>query len=94
MTPEKPSKMPHRQLNGQWMVLIAENDVWLNCNSEEEALALALARVVEWEGLGQCRSGAELAAECDRTADAMEQHRFGFGTRTFRWLAEEARKRG
>ena len=94
MTPEKLSKMPVRQREDQWEVLIAENNAWVQCNSKEEAQTLALVPVLEYEALGQLRSGTEFAAELDRAADAMEQHRFGYGTRFFRWLAEEARKRG
>lgn len=84
MNPEKPNRMPVRQREDRWEVLIAEKDAWVLCDSEEDALALALTPVLEYESLERSRTGPGFADELDRTADAMDLHRFGFGSRFFR----------
>lgn len=82
-----------RQLpDGSWQVLIAEPDgVWLTCDSEEEALAIAAAPVLEYEALDRVNSGEPFASELEKTAEAFAKYRMSFGSRFFRRRAQEAR---
>lgn len=81
-----------REREGHWEVLISEpDDVWLTCDSEEDARAIAAARVLEYEALAQLRTGPQFAAELERTADVMERYRMGFGSRFLRRRAQEMR---
>jgi hypothetical protein len=87
-----PMKVRHTS-DGQWQVLISEPDLmWLTCDSEDEAQAIAAAPVLEYEALAQLNSGEKFAGELAKTADALAKHRMSFGYRFFTHLAEEARK--
>ncbi len=78
--------------NGQWQVLISEaDDIWLDCESEEDARAIAAAPVLQYQALARAESGPQFAAELRKTADVMEKYRMGFGSRFFRRRAEEVR---
>ncbi len=79
--------------NGPWQVLISEfDDVWLTCDSEDDARTIAKARVLEEEALELRNSDEQLAAQLEKTADAMERYRMGFGSRSLRRRAEEVRQ--
>jgi hypothetical protein len=79
---------------GRWEVLISErDDVWLTCDSEDDARAISAAPVLQYEALERLKSGELFAAELEKTADAMEKYRMGFGSRFLRRRAEEARHR-
>jgi hypothetical protein len=76
---------------GRWQVLISEADgAWLDCDSEEDARAIAAAPVLERQVLAEAESGAQFAAELRHTAEVMARYRLGFGSRFFRWGAEQA----
>ena len=90
--PDKPDSLAVRRVgNGPWEVLIASNDRWLPCHSEDDARLIAAAPVYEYESLERIRSGAQFANELDRLANTLEEHGIGFGARFFRRRAEEAR---
>lgn len=79
--------------NGPWQVLISEfDDVWLTCDSEEDARTIAKARVLEEVAVGRLNSGEQFAAELEKTADAMEKYRMGFGSRSLKRRAQEVRE--
>lgn len=79
--------------SGPWQVLINEaDDVWLTCDSEDDARTIAKARVLEEEALERGDSGEQFAAELERTADAMEKYHMGFGSRSLRHRAQEVRQ--
>ncbi len=82
---------PVREYQGTHEVLIVPENTWLQCHNEQDAQAIAAAPVLEYESLGGGRTGDEFAAELEETADALEKHRIGFGSRFFRRRAEEAR---
>lgn len=76
--------------DGTWQVLISGRDeVWLSCDSEEDARAIAAAPVLEYEALAQVKSGPQFAAELEKTADAMARYRMSFGSRFLRRRAQE-----
>ncbi len=78
---------------GTWQVLISEpDDVWLTCDSEEEARAIAAAPVLQYEALGRLKAGEQFKAELEKTADVMQKYRMGFGSRFLRGLAQEVRQ--
>jgi hypothetical protein len=78
---------------GRWQVLLSEaENLWLDCQSEEEARVIAAAPVLEHQVLSQAASGPKFAAELRKTAELMAKYRLGFGSRFFRWGAEEAEK--
>lgn len=78
--------------DGTWQVLISElDDVWLTCDSEEDARAIAAAPVLEYEALARVKSGEHFAAELERTADALAKYRMSFGSRFLRRRAQEVR---
>jgi hypothetical protein len=80
--------------NGHWQVLISESDeVWLECDSEEDARTIASAPVLQYEAVERLKSGERFEAELKKTADAFQKYRLGFGSRFFTWAADEARKR-
>lgn len=79
--------------DGTWQVLISEpDDVWLTCESEEEARTIAAAPVLEYQALARLKSGPQFAVELEKTADAMQKYRMGFGSRFLRRRAEEVRQ--
>jgi hypothetical protein len=79
--------------DGSWQVLISErDDVWLTCESEDEARTIAVAPVLQFEALGQLNSGEQFAAELEKTADAMAKYHMGFGSRFLRRRANEVRQ--
>lgn len=79
--------------NGPWQVLINKpDDVWLTCDSEDDARTIAKASVLEDEALELQTSDEELAAELEKTADAMERYRMGFGSRSLKRRAQEVRQ--
>ncbi len=78
--------------DGTWQVLISErDDVWLTCESEEEARTIAAAPALEYEALARLKSGPQFAAELEKTADAMQKYRMGFGSRFLKRHAQRAR---
>jgi hypothetical protein len=82
-----------RSPDGHWEVLISESDdVWLGCDSEEEARAIAAAPVLQYEALDRVRSDSQFKAELQKTADVMEKYRMGFGSRFLRRRAQELRQ--
>jgi hypothetical protein len=79
--------------DGTWQVLISErDDVWLTCDSEEDARAIAAAPVLEYEALARVKSGPQFAAELEKTADALAKYRMSFGSRFLRRRAQEVRE--
>ncbi len=79
--------------NGPWQVLINEaDDVWLTCDSEDDARTIAKASVLEEEALERGESGEQFAIELENTADVMERYRMGFGSRSLRRRALEVRQ--
>ena len=67
------------------------NDEWLACDSEVDARTIATAHVLEYEALAQTRLGDEFAAELERTADVLQEHRMRFGARRLRRFAQKLR---
>ncbi len=89
---ESPNPLPVRQIaDGPWQVLVVFRNMWLDTETESDARDIAAAPVLEYET--EHRTGAEFAVELDRTAEALEKYRMGFGARFFRRRAEEARAR-
>jgi hypothetical protein len=88
----QPLPWPMRQVpEGRWQVLLSDaDDVWLECESEDDARAIAAVTVLEHQILARAESGPEFAAELRKTADVMARYRLGFGSRLFRWGAEES----
>ena len=87
-----PMKIRHLS-DGSWQVLISEPDeVWLSCDSEDEARAIAAAPVLEAEALVQLKSGDHFANELEKTADALAKYRMSFGSRFLKRQAEVSRK--
>ena len=79
--------------NGPWQVLINKpDDVWLICDSEDDARTIAKASVLEDEALELRTSDEELAAELEKTADVMTKYNMGFGSRSLRRRAQEVRQ--
>lgn len=90
-----PRRFPQevREREGRWEVQISEtDDLWLSCDSEDDARAIAAARVLEDEALSRLKTGPQFAAEVEKTADVMEKYRMGFGSRFLRQRAEELRQ--
>ena len=83
---------PVRDRQCRYEVLIAPADMWLTCETEEDARAVAAAPVLEYASLHGHGTGDEFAAELERTADALDKYRMQFGSRFFRRRAEEARR--
>lgn len=78
--------------DGRWEVLISErDDVWLTCDSEDEARAIAAAPVLQYEAMEQLKSGEPFASELEKTAEAMEKYHMGFGSRFLRRYAQRVR---
>lgn len=88
---EEVGPFPVREYQGAYEVLIVPENMWLRCHAEQDARAIAAAPVLELQSLGGSRTGRKFAAELEKTADALEKHRIGFGSRFFRQRAEEAR---
>jgi len=89
-----PTRLPLevRQREGNWEVRVSEmNDEWLACDSEVDARTIATAHVLEYEALAQTRLGDEFAAELERTADVLQEHRMRFGARRLRRFAQKLR---
>lgn len=62
--------------DGTWQVLISErDDVWLDCDSEDEARAIAAAPVLEDEALARVKTGFQFADDLEKTADTMRKYR-------------------
>jgi hypothetical protein len=81
-----------RQSDGTWQVLISErDDVWLDCDAEDEARAIAAAPVLEYEALAQVKTGFQFADDLEKTADAMRKYRMVSFSR-FKGWAHEVRK--
>jgi hypothetical protein len=79
--------------DGIWQVLISELDeVWLTCDSEDEARSIAAAPVLEYEALAKIKSGEQFAGELEKTADALAKYRISVGSRYMKHWAQEARK--
>jgi hypothetical protein len=78
--------------DGVWQVLISErDDVWLTCDSADDARAIAAAPVLEFEALARVKSGDQFATELEHTADALSKYRMSFGSRFLRRRAQEVR---
>jgi hypothetical protein len=76
--------------DGVWQVNISgPHDVWLDCDSEEDARTVAAAGVLEEQALDHLRTGPEFAEELRKTANVMERYRMGFGSRRLRGLAKD-----
>lgn len=86
-----PLPLDVRESDGRWEVLIANPDVWLSCDSEEDAQVIAAARVLKHQALAGLRSGPEFVAELERTADTLEKYRMNFGSRFLRRRAHAVR---
>ncbi len=86
-----PDRFPVRQVAGRWEVLIAQEDLWVPCDSEDDARTIALAPVLEYESLERDRSGVSFAEELERTADILEKYGIRFGSRFFRRRGQEVR---
>ena len=88
----RPFPMRIREIaEGQWQVLISETDeMWLACDSKDEAQAIANAPVLEYEVQAQLKSGEEFEGEIEKTEDALAKHHISFGSR-FTHCAEDAR---
>ena len=79
--------------SGSWQVLINKfDDVWLTCDSEDDARTIAKACVLEVEALEIRTSDEELATELEKTADVMAKYRMGFGSRSLRHSAAIVRQ--
>ena len=75
---------------GHWQVLISEpDDLWLKCDSEEDARAVAAARVLEEEAWRRIKTGPQFVAELEKAAGVMEKYHMGFGYADLRVLAEQ-----
>jgi hypothetical protein len=75
--------------DGRWQVLISERDeVWLTCDSEEDARAIARAPVLQYEAMERTKTGESFAAELERTANVWEKYRMDFGSRFLRRHAQ------
>lgn len=91
MAEQVPDRLPVREYEGRWEVLIVIKDMWLACENEADARAIAAAPVLEYESLERIRSGPSFAAELERTATALTKYRMGFGSRFFERRARETR---
>ena len=90
--PEKPGPLPVRKIgDGSWEVLVASNNQWLPCESENDARLVGAVPIYEYESLERIRSGREFAEELECLADVLEKYRIGFGSRFFRRRAEDAK---
>lgn len=93
MSTDIPRPFPvHKVGDRNWEVLIAGKDTWLPCEREQDARVIARGPVLEYESLERTRTGAAFADELDELADTLERYLMGFGSRYFRWCAEEARR--
>ena len=78
--------------DGAWQVRISErDDVWLTCETEGEARAIAEAPVLKDQALAHLKTGPEFAAKLEMTADALQKYRMDFGSRFLRRRAQEVR---
>lgn len=82
---------PVREREGVYEVLIVPEDMWLPCQTEQDARAIAAASLLEDDSLSGRRTGKEFASELDETANALEKYGISFGSRSFRRRAAEAR---
>lgn len=89
-----PRRLPWevRERDGVWEVSISDRDVWLSCDSEDDARAIAAAPVLEYEALARLKSGPQFAAELEKTADTLAKYRMSFGSRFLRRRAQEVRQ--
>src|SRR5207253_4596145 len=79
--------------DGNWQVLISEfDDVWVTCDSEDDARTIAAARVLQDEALGRRNSDPSFPAELEKTAEVMAKYRMDFGSRFLRRRAQELRQ--
>jgi hypothetical protein len=72
--------------------MIASEETWLSCETEEDARIIANAPRLEFETLSGSRSGEEFAAELEETARVFEEYHMGFGARFLRRRAKEAQQ--
>ena len=87
-----PTAFPIREVRGRgWEVLIVPEELWLTCESKEDAEAIAAAPLLEYQALERTRTGAAFAAELERTSVTMARYRMGFGSRFFLGLAQRTR---
>lgn len=90
---DRRDSFPVRQVgDGDWEVLIASEDIWVQCETEKDARILSRAPKLELDALERARSGLEFAAELDALADVLERCQIGFGSRFFRRRAAEVRR--
>jgi len=79
--------------DGKWQVLISEfDDQWLDCDSKDDAQAIAAAPVLRDEALDRVDSSEQFTSELEKTADIMQKYRLGFGSRFLRGLAHDIRQ--
>jgi len=65
----KPRPLPTRHVAGQgWEVLIVQNDRWLQCDTEQDAQAIAASSVLEYECLAERRQDIAFADQLEETA--------------------------
>jgi hypothetical protein len=84
--PMKVQELP----DGQWQVLISEPDeMWLTCDSKDDAEAIAAAPVLEYEGLAQLGPEEKFTGELQRTLNVLAKYHMDFG---FLRAMQEARK--
>ena len=89
-----PDRFPVRQLEGVWRVLIVEEDMWLDCDSEDDARTIAKAPIYWEECACQRRSDAEFAEELEMASVVMARHRLGHLARKLKGRADDIRGGG
>ncbi len=88
-----PEPFPVRKVaDQQWEVLIATENTWLSCETEEDARIIAKGAVLEYESLERTRSGPAFADELERQADTYKKYNLLTGSRFFGRRAEEVRR--
>jgi len=78
---------------GHWQVQVHEpDDLWLTCDSKEDAQRIAKAPVLYSHAVGRVEANEPFAIELETTANAMAKYRLGFGSRFLKRRAEEIRQ--
>ena len=68
-------RYPTRQLNGQWQVLVVnDEDRWLDCGNQEEAMLLSQSMILCQEVAEGTRSGHDVAEKLEHAAKVMERY--------------------
>lgn len=88
----RPDLFPVRKVSDQdWEVLIASENNWLPCQSEDDARVIASGGQLEYDALECTRRGREFADQLQKLADTLEKYHVGVGARFFARRAGEAR---